>query len=51
MSKKIAEGTASLVLDVKVGSGAFLPDPEEARRLAEPMVGLGEAHGVRTSRC
>jgi thymidine phosphorylase len=49
MSKKIAEGTASLVLDVKVGGGAFLPDPDEARALARLMVELGEAHGVRTS--
>jgi len=48
MSKKIAEGTAALVLDVKVGSGAFLPELDRARRLAETMVGLGHAHGVRT---
>jgi thymidine phosphorylase len=48
MSKKIAEGTESLVLDVKVGAGAFLPDLATARRLAETMVGLGQAHGVRT---
>lgn len=48
MSKKIAEGTDVLVLDVKVGSGAFLPDIDNARRLAETMVGLGNAHGVRT---
>lgn len=48
MSKKIAEGTEALVLDVKVGSGAFLPDEATARRLAETMVGLGQAHGVRT---
>ncbi len=48
MSKKIAEGTESLVLDVKVGSGAFLPDLDRARRLAETMVSLGQAHGVRT---
>ena len=48
MSKKIAEGTESLVLDVKVGSGAFLPEIDRARRLAETMVGLGQAHGVRT---
>jgi thymidine phosphorylase len=48
MSKKIAEGTDALVLDVKVGSGAFLPEIDRARRLAETMVGLGEAHGVRT---
>jgi thymidine phosphorylase len=49
MSKKIAEGTAALVLDVKVGSGAFLPSIESARELAQTMIGLGEAHGVRTS--
>ena len=49
MSKKIAEGTEALVLDVKVGSGAFMPDVASARRLAEAMVGLGETHGVRTS--
>ncbi len=49
MSKKIAEGGESLVLDVKVGSGAFLPDLETARRLAETMVTIGNAHGVKTS--
>ncbi|MDX6226976.1 MAG: thymidine phosphorylase [Frankiales bacterium] len=49
MSKKIAEGTASLVLDVKVGTGAFLPDPVEARELATLMVELGEEHSVRTT--
>ncbi|CAN5586013.1 thymidine phosphorylase [soil metagenome] len=49
MSKKIAEGTEALVLDVKVGSGAFLPDIDMARRLAETMVELGAAHGVKTS--
>ncbi|MFO7278782.1 MAG: thymidine phosphorylase [Thermoanaerobacterales bacterium] len=48
MSKKIAEGTEALVLDVKVGSGAFLPELDRARRLAETMVELGRAHGVRT---
>jgi thymidine phosphorylase len=48
MAKKIAEGTESLVLDVKFGSGAFLPELDRARRLAETMVGLGQAHGVRT---
>ncbi len=48
MSKKIAEGTDALVLDVKVGSGAFLPDVERARELARTMVGLGERNGVRT---
>jgi thymidine phosphorylase len=49
MSKKIAEGTESLVLDVKVGSGAFMKEVGDARRLAETMVGLGTAHGVRTT--
>jgi thymidine phosphorylase len=49
MSKKIAEGTESLVLDVKVGSGAFLPTVADAKALAEAMVALGSAHGVRTS--
>jgi thymidine phosphorylase len=48
MSKKIAEGTSALVLDVKVGSGAFMKDAASARELAETMVGLGSAHGVRT---
>jgi thymidine phosphorylase len=49
MSKKIAEGTASLVLDVKVGSGAFMATVERARELAETMVRLGADHGVRTA--
>lgn len=49
MAKKIAEGTGALVLDVKVGSGAFLPDAASARELAETMVRLGAAHGVKTS--
>ncbi|NBE55708.1 thymidine phosphorylase [Streptomyces boluensis] len=48
MSKKIAEGTGSLVLDVKVGSGAFMKTEADARELAETMVGLGTDHGVRT---
>ncbi|HXB46572.1 MAG TPA: thymidine phosphorylase, partial [Streptosporangiaceae bacterium] len=49
MSKKIAEGTGSLVLDVKVGRGAFMPDVTSARQLAQTMVDLGNAYGVRTS--
>lgn len=49
MSKKIAEGTGSLVLDVKVGSGAFMKDIRQARELAEVMVGLGHDAGVTTS--
>ncbi|WP_232680895.1 thymidine phosphorylase [Nocardioides sp. R-C-SC26] len=48
MSKKIAEGTGSLVLDVKVGTGAFMKDVARARELAEVMVGLGTDAGVRT---
>nr|NLD39793.1 thymidine phosphorylase [Actinomycetales bacterium] len=48
MSKKIAEGTDSLVLDVKVGSGAFMKDLENARDLARTMVDLGTDAGVRT---
>ncbi len=49
MSKKIAEGTASLVLDVKVGSGAFMKDATSAAQLARTMVKLGAAAGVTTS--
>jgi thymidine phosphorylase len=48
MSKKIAEGTGALVLDVKVGSGAFMKDVDTARELARTMVELGTASGVRT---
>jgi len=48
MSKKIAEGTSALVLDVKVGSGAFMKDVTSAQRLAETMVDLGTAAGVTT---
>jgi thymidine phosphorylase len=48
MSKKIAEGTGSLVLDVKVGTGAFMKREQDARELARTMVELGTAHGVHT---
>jgi thymidine phosphorylase len=48
MSKKIAEGTAALVLDVKFGSGAFMQDPARSRELAETMVRIGKDAGVKT---
>ena len=48
MSKKIAEGTGALVLDVKVGTGAFMKRLDHARELAETMVALGQDAGVRT---
>jgi thymidine phosphorylase len=48
MSKKIAEGVAALVLDVKVGSGAFIKSAESAAELARTMVDLGTDAGVRT---
>jgi thymidine phosphorylase len=48
MSKKIAEGTSALVLDVKTGSGAFMSDPEKAKELASVMVELGKRAGVNT---
>ncbi|MBA3265046.1 MAG: thymidine phosphorylase [Nocardioidaceae bacterium] len=48
MSKKIAEGTGALVLDVKVGSGAFMKNVDDARELAQTMVNLGRDAGVTT---
>ena len=48
MSKKIAEGTSALILDVKTGSGAFMTDPLKARELAQTMVELGKRAGVNT---
>ena len=49
MSKKIAEGTSALVLDVKTGSGAFMSDPKNATLLAKTMVDLGKRAGVKTT--
>ena len=48
MSKKLAEGLTGLVLDVKVGGGAFIPEEERALDLAHTMVDLGEGHGLPT---
>ena len=48
MSKKIAEGTGALVLDVKVGAGSFLADDDLTRELARTMVGIGNDNGVKT---
>ena len=49
MSKKLAEGLDALVLDVKVGNGAFMESVDRARILARTMVRIGESHGVRTT--
>ena len=48
MSKKLAVGADALVLDVKVGEGALVPEPDDARRLAELMIGIGQETGIRT---
>ena len=48
MSKKIAEGIDALVLDVKTGSGAFMKTEADSRRLAESLVSIGNASGVKT---
>jgi pyrimidine-nucleoside phosphorylase len=48
MSKKLAEGISGLVLDIKRGSGAFLPDLDDGLELARTMIQLGEGHGCRT---
>jgi pyrimidine-nucleoside phosphorylase len=48
MSKKIAEGIDALVLDVKTGAGAFMKTEADSRRLAESLVSIGKASGVRT---
>jgi len=49
MSKKVAEGTRSLLLDIKVGSGAFMTEAGQARLLGGAMIEIGAAHGVRTA--
>src|SRR6202161_4216703 len=49
MSKKVAEGTQSLLLDIKVGTGAFMTDIDQARRLGSAMIEICQAHDVRTA--
>lgn len=49
LSKKLAEGIQGLVLDVKCGSGSFLPEPDDSRQLALTMTSLGNGRGVRTA--
>ena len=49
MSKKLAAGTKSIVLDVKCGRGSFMKTPADAKNLAETMVKIGKAHGRRTA--
>jgi thymidine phosphorylase len=49
MSKKVAEGTQSLLLDIKVGTGAFMTNLDQARLLGSTMIGIGQAHGVHTA--
>jgi thymidine phosphorylase len=49
MSKKLAEGIQGLALDVKTGTGSFLPELQDSLALARTMVGLGEGRGIRTS--
>jgi len=49
LSKKLAEGTEHLVLDVKMGRAAFLPDPQRTRALAESLVGIGQDMGCKVS--
>ena len=51
MSKKIAEGSNAVVLDVKCGRGAFMKSPEDADQLARALVSIGTHAGVRTERC
>ncbi len=48
MSKKLAEGINGLVLDIKRGSGSFMPELERGLELAQTMIGIGEQHGCRT---